>query len=112
MLASAYQAVQFLLMLQCGICIGFIYSLFLPLRLIGAKHRLIFIAADFIFGLIAGAVFVLFLLLSSSGELYFYSLLSVFCGFLLQYAAVRPIIRWITLRWVKHKKKGASDAAV
>ena len=45
--------------------------------------------------LFSGGLLICFLLLSSRGELHFYLFFCAFAGFLLQYAAMRPIISCI-----------------
>lgn len=90
MFSGIYHSAQAALMLLCGVMTGFLYDIFLPLRLFRSKILLFF--SDLLFGLLSGGLLICFLLLSSRGELHFYLFFCAFAGFLLQYAAMRPII--------------------
>ena len=96
MFSGIYHSAQAALMLLCGVMTGFqaaLYDIFLPLRLFRSKILLFF--SDLLFGLLSGGLLICFLLLSSRGELHFYLFFCAFAGFLLQYAAMRPIISCI-----------------
>lgn len=111
MLLSAHQTAQALLMMQSGIVIGFLYWILYPVRLLLKRSFVAVFLVDITFSLLAGVIFYLYLLASSYGELYFYSIFSSFAGFLLQYAAFHPIIEAIHHHRKKVKQDGGSQEA-
>lgn len=104
MFLSVHQVAEALLMLQCGIVIGFVYNLFAPLRNLGGGRPVVVFFADLLFCITAGVVAIVFLLIASEGVVHFYSFLCVAMGILLQYLSMRPIIMAVRRRRAQKQK--------